>query len=999
MFALTVLPALGQIRFTGNGSANWTTTTNWIGGAAPNATDANAQFGPNNVAAGNRTITVNAATITVGTLTFNSSQAYTLSGNTLVLDVSSGSASISMGNTGSLSISSGLTLNDDLVASFTSTSALTVSGTLTANNHNLTFSGAGTGTANISSNFSGTGSVTKSSSGTLTLGGSNGYSGGTTLSAGTLNINNATALGTGNLTISGASTLNNSSGANITLSNNNVQNWNADFTFTGTNSLNVGTGAVTLGGNRSLTITAGNFAVGGAIGDSGNNYSLTKAGAGQLTLSGANTYGGNTTLSTGTLNINNATALGTGTFIISGGTLNNTSGAAVVMTNNNDQQWNADFTFTGANDLDLGAGNVTVGANRQVTVTAGNFTVGGNITDGASNFTLTKAGAGTLILSGANDYNGATTVSAGVLNIRNGSALGNTSSSTTVANNAALEIQGNITVAEDVVISGTGVSSGGVLRNVSGNNTWTGNVNLATNSQISSDSGQLSINGTVGRSGATSRVLTLAGAGDIVVNGSISGNITNLIVNTTGNLTLVGDNAYTGTTALNSGTVNVNSATAFSSGTVTIAGSDLDNTSGAAVTLTNDNTFKWNADFTFIGTNDLNLGAGGVSLNANRTVTVNAGNLTDGGVISGAFSLNKDGAGTMVLSGASTYTGNTTLTGGTLSVSSLANGGSNSNIGKSNANGTSLVFDGGTLQYTGAGSTTNRDFTVTANGGTLDASGTGNLNFNNTTASVLFTGNGTRTLTLTGINTGNNSLGLLIGDKSAGNATSLVKTGAGQWQLTATNTFTGSATVNQGTLKLNGSAGAALNNVASVNLTGGTLLLGAANQINDAATMTLAGGTFNTAGLNETLSTLTLTTSSTIDLGDATTANASVVHFGDSSGQTWTSNGGDFLAVLNWSGSTSGNGSDQVIFGSSNTSLTAGQLSRVVFYNPTGFGSGYFAATLLSTGEIVPTGNAVPVPEPSTYAAGGVLATLAAWWEWRRRKNRTSAAVVDVGEK
>ncbi len=65
-----------------------------------------------------------------------------------------------------------------------------------------------------------------------------------------------------------------------------------------------------------------------------------------------------------------ASALGNSVFTITGGTIDNTSGSLVTL-NNNAQNWNASFTFTGTNDLNLGTGAVTMNASRQVTVTAG----------------------------------------------------------------------------------------------------------------------------------------------------------------------------------------------------------------------------------------------------------------------------------------------------------------------------------------------------------------------------------------------------------------------------------------------------------------------------------------------------------------------------------------------------------------------------------------------------------------------------------------------------
>src|SRR5207237_274237 len=140
------------------------------------------------------------------------------------------------------------------------------------------------------------------------------------------------------------------------------------------------------------------------------------SGTGALTLSGNNTYSGTTTLAAGQLNLNSATAIGTGTFVIAAGTtIDNTSGAAVTLTSNNPQTWSGDFTFGGTNPLNLGTGAVTLTASRQVTVAGGNLTVGGAIGDGGSGFGLTKAGAGTLTLTGANTYSGGTTVNAGTL--------------------------------------------------------------------------------------------------------------------------------------------------------------------------------------------------------------------------------------------------------------------------------------------------------------------------------------------------------------------------------------------------------------------------------------------------------------------------------------------------------------------------------------------------------------------------------------------------------
>ena len=142
---------------------------------------------------------------------------------------------------------------------------------VTATDQNFVFSGTGS--------IGGTGLFTINTPGrSVTLATANTYSGGTQFTAGTLNINNASAIGVGTLTMSSGVTLDNTSGSAITLTTNNPISLGGSFTFTGTNSLNLGTGPVTMTGSPTITVNANRLTIGGAISGAG----ITKAGAGAL---------------------------------------------------------------------------------------------------------------------------------------------------------------------------------------------------------------------------------------------------------------------------------------------------------------------------------------------------------------------------------------------------------------------------------------------------------------------------------------------------------------------------------------------------------------------------------------------------------------------------------------------------------------------------------------------------------------------------------------------
>src|SRR5262249_18318094 len=154
---------------------------------------------------------------------------------------------------------------------------------------------------------------------------------------------------------------------------------------------------------------------------------------------------------------------------------------------------------------------------------------------------LTKAGAGTLVLTGANSYTGATTISEGILNIRNDAALGSTAAGTTVASGATLQLQNSITVGDEALsLAGTGFNNNGALENVSGENNWSGPITLAADSRVQTESGTI-----LGLAGA------ITGAGALEKTGP-------------GTLGLTGNNSYGGATTVSGGTLVAGAATAFS---------------------------------------------------------------------------------------------------------------------------------------------------------------------------------------------------------------------------------------------------------------------------------------------------------------------------------------------------------------------------------------------------------------------------------------------------
>lgn len=265
---------------------------------------------------------------------------------------------------------------------------------------------------------------------------------------------------------------------------------------------------------------------------------------------------------------------------------------------------------------------------------------------------FTKAGAGNLLLTGANTFSDAVSVTAGTLRIGHATALGTATSTTTVSGTGIIELQDGITVTgETLNLNGNGSSYGGLRTATNANATWAGGIILGTDGRLGANAGS---------------VLTVTG---LIQNGASNG----LVISSSGNGLTAGivrvstPASYTGTTTIVRGVLQLGVANALPTGTilnVDFSSADEDATfdfAGFSQTL---------AGLTRGGTGS---GLGGAfvinSGGTTSTLTLNVGgNQEYTGVIQGAINLVKNGASTQIFSGTTSYTGTTTINAGTLSL-------------------------------------------------------------------------------------------------------------------------------------------------------------------------------------------------------------------------------------------------------------------------------------------------------------------------------------------
>jgi len=834
-----IVPATGTVYTWNSAGATWASNANWDStpDGFPGGAGHTAIFG--SALTSDLTLSL-AANRTLGYLTFNDNNNVTLQNNTLNFDVSAGAAQLNVSNTGSATISSAVTLSDALTINQNSTGTLTLSGIISNATGNNTVTVGGSGNTTISGDLNqGTGGLTKTGTGTLTLTmADSDYTGKTIINSGVLAISNEAQLG-------------NNPGASIS----------DQLTLNG-GTLRTQTSAVTINdANREIFIgsaggafdTITNLTIANTNVMSGSG-TVTKEGAGVLNLSATNTH--------------------TGDFIVNAGTLLTSGGSAIgnsaLVTVNTGATWQTGASETVGNFS--GSGSITFTSSNTLTFgDASNRAFSGVISDGGSTGNLSKAGTGTVTLSGANTYDGATAITAGALNIQNSGGLGSTTGSTTVSAGAALELQGGIAVgAEALGLSGAGVSTNGALRNVSDANSYAGNITLNADTEIQSDAGTLTLTGTINGS-AASRTLTLDGAGNITASNALGANLSTLTKNGAGYVTLSGNNAYTGATTINAGTLEIQHANALgTAGAATTVANGatlaLSNniTSAEALTLQGQGVGSLGAVRNLSGGNTL---SGALTLSAETYFGVDgASTLTASGAIGGAAGLTKTGSGTLIFSNANTYTGTTAVEVGTLEVRN------NTALGTTNA---TTVSSGATLAFSN-NVTAAENITLTGSGvsnaGALQSTGGANT----LSGAITMTGS-----SVVGVTTGSTltASGTVAGDYN------LVKTGAGELVLSgAGNSYTGTTTVRQGTLTVAAdapvSANGALGNSSSVvqlgdSSTGGAdtiaLLSGGAGgvdidrsiAVNNFGNGTTIGGS-NTSGTNTFTGPVTLSRDATL---------------------------------------------------------------------------------------------------------------------------------------
>jgi autotransporter-associated beta strand protein len=682
----------------------------------------------------------------------------------------------------------------------------------------------------------------------------------------TINVAAAAAANTINLTNTAATTLSNTtSGSNQTLT------LGAGIT-TGSGALTIGSATanqnvnVALGASQTWNVGSGGMTVNNVVSDGGSAFGLTKTGSGTLTLAGANTYTGTTTLNQGTLTLSGSIS-SSSPLALGGGTLN--------------------YTKAGTNTQTFASTTVNSGFSTVTNATATNTVALGTITRNSGGMLNVSSLTGSTTTSSAVDSTGilgtwATTGNGTSLSYAaggSGSAITAYSAGTSVADATGVtDTTGavNYNVAA-VGALGTGASFNtlrytGVAGTITGNFTANGLMNAGS-------TGPLVYSGNV----------TIGANKELVITGNTLGTtISGIIANngggassvtyggpSAGALTLSGVNTYSGGTTLNSGTL-------------LIQGNSTPTTNGSTITSGP------------LGTGALTLNGGTFGFSTAGTSYTIANNAT----VAGATTIEVASGTNEILNGNWSGSGNLTLVGNG-STGQWQFGGNNSGYTGTfteNAGNSSLAFN----SVNSGSANANWVFNNPTNQRTRLNFGTGTINFgslagNGSIANVF--ASGTSTMSVGALNTSTTFSGIIGGSSvGQGQNIALTKIGTGVLTLSGANTYTAGTTITAGKLSVTGST----STTGAVTLNGGT-------SATLAGTGTVGGAVTATAGSR--IAPGIVTPSS--NFGSAGTLTLS-----SASGLTLTSANLDFDLATTAAGT-----SDKIALGTSNLSFSTLQFN------------------------------------------------------------------------
>lgn len=517
----------------------------------------------------------------------------------------------------------------------------------------------------MSNAITGAGDLRQSGSGALTLSGGNSYAGTTFVDSFTnLEVQTNNALGTadGGTQVVNGGTLR-LAGVNYTTAEPLTMN-GGTLASTGTSSF---AGPVTMTDGGISTATGSTLTLSGGV--SLISSILNKNGSGALVLtttgiSRATPYllavnGGSLTL--GAANSDMGTVQ-----VAFGSTLKLAHASAIPNTPQTLLSGTIDLAGNSASMLLSGSGIITntQSATLSTATLSNSGYFNGSINDGAGAVAVVVTG-GSPILAGSSNYSGSTTVSAAtLLELHNNGALGSSAGGTVVQDGGRIRFTGGVSynMAEPFTINGSGTSSQGALHFHFGTSTLSGPITAATNAMINVESGStLNLTGGLVKDGTT---LTLAGGGTFNINTTgISGSSPNsdLIVDGA-TVNLNAGNTYNGPTFVqNGGTLNANVIGAMPTSPRSAVHLDPGLSSGSTLAL------GASQEVEFVSgaiSSSINLGSHTLTVGGNAP-----SNAPFAGVISGSGGIVKDGSNGWTLTGTNnTYSGSTTLAGGTLGI-------------------------------------------------------------------------------------------------------------------------------------------------------------------------------------------------------------------------------------------------------------------------------------------------------------------------------------------